>query len=76
MSVVSPISATDVAAVRQPVAEAHLLPARVFHDADVFAFEQERWFATTWLCAGRDEDVGEPGTYLLARAAGESVIVL
>jgi Rieske 2Fe-2S family protein len=75
-SEISPISAADVAAVRRPVAEAHLLPARVFHDADVFAFEQDRWFARTWLCVGRDEDVAQPGTYLLARAAGESVIIL
>ncbi len=61
---------------RRPVDEAHLLPPRVFHDADVFEFEQERWFARTWLCVGREEDVAEPGTYLLARAAGESVAIL
>jgi Rieske 2Fe-2S family protein len=48
----------------------------VFHDLDVFAFEQERWFARTWLCVGREEDVAEAGTYLLVRAAGESVVIL
>jgi Rieske 2Fe-2S family protein len=72
----SPITAADVADVRKPVAEAHLLPARVFHDPAVFDFEQDRWFARTWLCVGRDEDVAAPGTYLLARAATESVIIL
>ncbi len=72
----SPVSAAEVAPVRRPVDEAHLLPPRVFHDADVFEFEQERWFAWTWLCVGREEDVAEPGTYLLARAAGESVAIL
>ena len=61
---------------RRPVDEAHLLPPRVFHDADIFEFEQERWFARTWLCVGREEDAAEPGTYLLARAAGESVAIM
>ena len=61
---------------RRPVDEAHLLPPRVFHDADVFDFEQDRWFARTWLCVGREEEVAEPGTFLLARAAGESVAIL
>ncbi|CAN5822025.1 aromatic ring-hydroxylating dioxygenase subunit alpha [soil metagenome] len=72
----NPVSAEEVAPVRQPVGSAHLLPPRVFHDPAIFAYEQEAWFATTWLCVGRDEDVAEPGTYLLARAAGESVMVV
>jgi len=72
----SPLSVDEVAHVRRPVDEAHLLPPRVFHDPDVFHFEQERWFARTWLCVGREEDVAEPGTYLLAQVAGESVCVI
>src|SRR5687768_69972 len=72
----SPVSAAEVAAVRVPVERAQLLPARVFHDADVFAYEQARWFATTWLCVGREEDVATAGTYMLARVAGEGVIVV
>ncbi len=72
----APISSVDVADVRRPVDQAHLLPARVFHDSAVFDFEQENWFARTWLCVGREESVAEPGTYMLARAAAESVIVL
>jgi Rieske 2Fe-2S family protein len=70
------VTAADVAPVRRPVDEARLLPARVFHDPDVFAFEQEAWFARTWLCVGREEDVATAGEYILARAANESVIVL
>lgn len=71
-----PVSAEEVAAVRLPVDRARLLPPRVFHDADVFACEQEAWFARTWLCVGREEDVAGPGTYMLARAATESAIVV
>ena len=72
----SPVSAAEVAPVRRPVDQARLLPPRVFHDRDVFEFEQERWFARTWLCVGREEDVGAPGTYLLVRVAGESVAII
>ena len=72
----TPLNAADVAGVRRPVDQAHLLPARVFHDPAVFDFEQESWFARTWLCVGREESVAEPGTYMLARAAGESVIIM
>jgi glycine betaine catabolism A len=72
----SPITADEVAPVRRPVDEAHLLPPRVFHDLEVFAFEQDRWFARTWVCVGREEDLSGPGTYLLVSVAGESVCVL
>jgi len=72
----SPVSAAEVAQVRRPVADASLLPPRVFHDPNVFDFEQDSWFARTWLCVGREADVTEPGTYLLVEAAGESVAIV
>ena len=73
---VSPLSAAEIAAVRRPFRAARLLPPRVFHDADVFAFEQEHWFARDWLCVGRDEDAANPGEYFLATVADESLIVV
>ena len=76
MELRSPLSAAELAATRQPVDRASLLPPRVFHDARVFDFEQQAWFARTWLCVGREEDVPMPGTYLIAEVAGEGVIVL
>lgn len=72
----APVDAGDLAAVRQPVDRARLLPPRVFHDPAIFEFEQDQWFARTWLCVGREEDVLEPGTYFLAQAAAETVIVV
>lgn len=61
---------------RLPVDRASLLPPRVFHDADVFAYEQSAWFARTWICVGREEDVAQPGAYVLATVAGESLVVV
>src|SRR5947208_373508 len=61
---------------RQPVDRARLLPPRVFHDADIFEFEKERWFGATWLCAGRESDFDATGTYSLVDVCGEGVIVV
>jgi Rieske 2Fe-2S family protein len=72
----SPVRAQDVAATRQPVDRARLLPPHVFHDAAVFDFEQRAWFERGWLCVGREEDVPEPGSYMLAGLANESAIVM
>jgi Rieske 2Fe-2S family protein len=69
-------SVTELAATRQPVDRARLLPPRVFHDRAVFEFESERWFGRTWLSAGRDADFETPGTYALVDVAGESVIIV
>ena len=71
-----PLTADELSAVRQPVDHARLLPPRVFHDPQIFAYEEESWFGRTWLCVGREADVLEAGTYLLAAAAGESVVVV
>jgi Rieske 2Fe-2S family protein len=73
---ISPLSARDVAPTRLPVDRASMLPRRVFHDTDVFAFEQTAWFARDWLCVGRDEDAPVPGSYFVATVAGESLVVV
>jgi len=73
---VSPVTAEEVAAVRQPTTRAHLLPPRVFHDPAVLAYEQEAWFAGGWTCVGREEDALAAGAYFLAEVAGESLIVV
>jgi len=71
-----PLTKAELAATRQPVERARLLPPRVFHDREIFDLEQQRWFARTWLYVCRDEDLAEAGQYVLATIAGESAIVL
>ncbi|HET7676856.1 MAG TPA: aromatic ring-hydroxylating dioxygenase subunit alpha [Candidatus Limnocylindrales bacterium] len=72
----SPVGAADVAATRQRVERASLLPPRVFHDPAVFEYEQAAWFGTSWLYVGRDEDARETGEYFLASVAGESLAIV
>jgi len=55
--------------------EKRTLPARYYVDPAVFAQERTRIFATMWVCAGRTEEVGAPGDFVLRDIAGESVII-
>lgn len=72
----SPVSAAEVAAVRQPTKSASLLPARVYHDPEILAFEQASWFAGSWLCIGREEDIETKGQYFLIKLLDEDIIVV
>jgi Rieske 2Fe-2S family protein len=72
----SPVSAAEVRGVLRPTEAATVLPPRVFHDPDVLAYEQEAWFARSWVCVGREADATDAGSYFLAQIAGENLIVV
>lgn len=55
---------------------ARTLEGRYYTSPAVFVEERERIFATQWLCVGREDALAEPGAYLLADVAGESLIVV
>jgi Rieske 2Fe-2S family protein len=42
----------------------------------VFALERERIFFREWCCAAREEEIANPGDYLVREIAGESVLVV
>lgn len=72
----SPVPASDVAAVRQDVRRASLLPPQVYHDPEILAYELETWFASGWVCVGREEDIELEGQYFLTTLCGENIIVV
>ena len=49
----APIGEAGVEAALAPFGESVTLPAEAYISADVFAFEQERFFTAGWVCAGR-----------------------
>jgi Rieske 2Fe-2S family protein len=51
------------------------LPARYYVDPELFKEEVERFFCQTWVCAGRGEQIPNPGDYFLREIAGESIIL-
>ena len=60
---------------RRPVLEAHALPADCYSDEAFFAQEQERVFATSWVCVGLHDELDAPGSTIVRSAAGRSVII-
>ena len=52
------------------------LPRDCYLSPDAFAREKERIFCEQWFCVGREEEVPNPGDYLLLDVAGESILLV
>ena len=72
----APFTAAEIEAVRRGFRGAALLPARAYHDPEVYAWEVEHVFFRDWIVVGREEEVAEPGTFMLRDHFGESVILV
>ena len=51
------------------------LPAKYYTDPDNFRAEIERFYFDSWICAGKMEQIANPGDYFLRNVGGESIIV-
>src|SRR5436190_24148414 len=51
------------------------LPRRFYADPDFYRAELERFYFNRWICAGRADQISNPGDYFVRTLAGESVIV-
>jgi glycine betaine catabolism A len=54
---------------------AKTLPARYYTACEVFREEVERFYCQMWVCAGRADQIANPGEYFLREIAGESIII-
>jgi Rieske 2Fe-2S family protein len=52
------------------------LPREAYFADAVWQREKERIFSREWVCAGRTEEVPEPGDFLVIDLAGESLLVV
>ncbi|MGH7701778.1 MAG: aromatic ring-hydroxylating oxygenase subunit alpha [Gemmatimonadales bacterium] len=66
----------DPAAPASPPGLERTLSREHYLGEENFAREKERIFCREWFCAGREEEVPDPGDYLLVDVAGESVLVV
>ncbi len=55
---------------------ASTLPGRYYTSVEVFDDEARKIFSGRWLCAGRADELSEPGDYALREIAGESLILV
>jgi phenylpropionate dioxygenase-like ring-hydroxylating dioxygenase large terminal subunit len=56
--------------------EQGMIPASVYSDPEIFAFEQERIFARSWMFLAHESEVPEPGDYVVRRIVDDSFIVV
>lgn len=70
------LSAEELASIRREYRGASLLPKRTYHDPAVFAWEREHIVRRDWNMVAREEDVPDPGTYLLVELDEDPLIVV
>ncbi|MBV8201937.1 MAG: Rieske (2Fe-2S) protein, partial [Acidobacteria bacterium] len=61
---------------RRTSAGQHTLPREYFVSPEIFHAERERIFARSWLLAGHQSQLAEPGSCLLFELERESVLVV
>lgn len=52
------------------------LPSSWYLDDSVYSLECEHIFFAEWICAGREEDIGQPGDHNVLDLHGESILLL
>ena len=52
------------------------IPARFYHDNEIYQYEVEHLLKKNWLCIGRWDQAEHPGDYFTIRMWGESVVVV
>ena len=52
------------------------LPSRWYHAEDIYAREKERIFCREWLCVAREEELPQPGDFLVLDVVGESILLV
>ncbi len=70
------LTTAELASVRREYRGASLLPKRAYHDAAIFDWERQNVLRADWVQVAREEDVPEPGTYMLVQLDGEDLIVV
>ena len=55
---------------------ARTLPGQYYTSQRIYDLESERIFSRRWLCVGPATSLAEPGSYVVAELAGESLIIL
>lgn len=60
----------------RPFGESTMLPADAYTSADVLAWEQRHFFAGTWTCIGREQDLREGAVRQRALVVGDVPVLL
>ena len=72
----APFTEADLATALKPFGHSTGLPAEAYTSPDVFAWEQRHLFASSWVCAGRSEELLPAGTTHAASTSGGVPVLL
>lgn len=61
---------------RRPLGRAETLPPEAYTSPEVYAQEEARIFRREWLCAGRLDQVPEPGDYVALDLLGHKLVMV
>ena len=70
-----PYTSEELAAVRQPLSKASLLPPRAYCDPAIYALEVKRVFQHNWIAAAHISQLSENGSYLSRDVGGEPILL-
>src|SRR5262249_57712735 len=71
----APLDPAGLAESLRPFGQSRMLPRAAYLDPAVFEWEQRHFFGGGWVCAGRSEQLPEPGDQR-AEAAGPRPVLL
>jgi choline monooxygenase len=60
----------------QPIDTARGLPGFMFHDPEIYALEQEKIFAKTWVCVGAEGELKRIGDVMPIEVAGRPLFLV
>ena len=70
-----PFEPVDLEPALRPFGQSRMLPRDAYMSARVFAFEQERFFAGSWTCVGREGDLEGTGAQRAVGVGGAGVLL-
>jgi Rieske 2Fe-2S family protein len=71
-----PFDPVDLEPALRPFGQSRMLPRDAYTSPRVFAFEQERFFAGSWTCVGREGDLEATGDQRAVRVGGAGVLLV
>jgi phenylpropionate dioxygenase-like ring-hydroxylating dioxygenase large terminal subunit len=71
-----PFDPVDLEPALRPFGQSRMLPRDAYTSPRVFAFEQERFFAGSWTCVGREGDLEGMGAQRAVRVGGAGVLLV
>jgi phenylpropionate dioxygenase-like ring-hydroxylating dioxygenase large terminal subunit len=70
-----PFDPVDLEPALRPFGHSRMLPRDAYTSPRVFGFEQERFFAGSWTCVGREGDLEGTGAQRAVRVGGAGVVL-